>query len=158
LSQVQILPPYCVMSQGIAEGRTQFSWVRPSLVSPGGAGWSSGSLVALGWVEGELAEEFAGGGVDDADVAVLDEDDDAGSGVGSADADGVELPAVAHRDLGGLVDSVLADAVVGVVLASAIRADAPGRFVQTVAGVARCSRDRCGRWSLYSSTKASRSA
>jgi hypothetical protein len=35
-------------------------------------------LVALGCVEGELAEEFAGGGVDDADVEVLDEQDDAG--------------------------------------------------------------------------------
>jgi hypothetical protein len=58
--------------------------------SAGGAGWSSGAVVALGWVEDELAEELAGGGVDDANVAVLDEDDDVGSGVGSADADGVE--------------------------------------------------------------------
>lgn len=37
---------------------------------------------------GELAVEFAGGGVDDAEVA--GEDRDAGSGVGSADADVVE--------------------------------------------------------------------
>jgi hypothetical protein len=57
-------------------------WVRPSFVSAGGAGWASGALVALGCVEDELAEEFAGGGVDDADVEVLGEDDDAGSGVG----------------------------------------------------------------------------
>ena len=64
-----------------------------------GSGWSSGSLVALGWVEGE----FAGGGVDDADVEILDQNGDAGSGVGSADADGVELAAVA-QDLAGLVD------------------------------------------------------
>jgi hypothetical protein len=48
-------------------------------------------LVALGWVEDELAEEFAGGCVDDPDVEVLDEDGDAGSGVGPSDADGVEL-------------------------------------------------------------------
>ena len=72
-------------------------------------------MVALGCVEGELADEFAGGGVDDPDVAVGDEQDDAGSGVGSADADGVEPAAVAQGDLAGLVDSVLADAVVGVV-------------------------------------------
>jgi len=44
-------------------------------------------LVTLGGVEDEFAEEFSGGGVDDADVAVLDEDDHVGSGVGSADAD-----------------------------------------------------------------------
>ena len=50
-------------------------------------------MVALGRVEGQFAEEFAGGGVDDADVEVLDQDDDAGSGVGSADADGVERAA-----------------------------------------------------------------
>jgi hypothetical protein len=54
----------------------------------GGAWWASGALVALGCVEDQLAEEFAGGGVEDADVEVLDQDDDAGSGVGSADADG----------------------------------------------------------------------
>jgi hypothetical protein len=45
-----------------------------------GTGWSSGALVALGWVEDELAEELAGGGVDDPDVEVLDEDDDARCG------------------------------------------------------------------------------
>jgi len=73
-------------------------WVRPSFVERV-AGWASGALVALGGVEGQLAEEFAGGGVDDADVEVLDQDDDAGSGVGSADADGVERPAVAQGDL-----------------------------------------------------------
>ena len=56
-------------------------------------------MVALGWIEDELAEELSGGGVDDADVEVLDKDEDAGSGVGSADADGVERPAVAQGDL-----------------------------------------------------------
>src|SRR5690606_8046104 len=73
-------------------------------------------LVALGGVEGEFAEELAGGGVDDPDVAVLDEQEDAGSGVGSADADGVELALVAQGDLAGLVDLVLTDPVVGVVV------------------------------------------
>jgi hypothetical protein len=56
-------------------------------------------LVALGWVEGELAEELSGGGVDDPDVAVLDQDDDSGSGVGSADAHGGEPAAVTQGDL-----------------------------------------------------------
>jgi hypothetical protein len=67
-------------------------WVRPSSFSAGGAGWAAGALVALGCVEDELAEEFAGGGVDDADVEVLGQDDDAGSGVGSPDADGYIWP------------------------------------------------------------------
>ena len=44
-----------------------------------GAGFAGG-LVVPGGVEGEVAEEFAGGGVDDADVEVGDEDDDASSG------------------------------------------------------------------------------
>jgi hypothetical protein len=72
-------------------------------------------LVALGGVEDEFAQELAGGGVDDADVAVLDQDDDAGSGVGSADADGVEACLVAQGDLACCVDAVAADAVVRVV-------------------------------------------
>src|SRR3954452_5169861 len=84
-----------------------------------GAGRASGALVALGCVEDQLAEEFAGGGVDDADVEVLGQDDDAGSGVGSPDADGVHLAAVAPGDLAGLVDLVAADAVVGVAVSFA---------------------------------------
>ena len=36
-------------------------------------------------VEGELAQEFAGVGVDDADVQVLDQEQDAGSGVGASE-------------------------------------------------------------------------
>ena len=47
-------------------------------------------MVALGGVEDQLAEEFAGGGVDDADVQVLDEQQDVDSGVGSADTDVVQ--------------------------------------------------------------------
>jgi hypothetical protein len=41
-----------------------------------------------------VAEQFAGGGVDDADVAVGDEEDGGGSGVGSPEADGVESAVV----------------------------------------------------------------
>ena len=44
-------------------------------------------MVVPGGVKGEFTEEFAGGGVDDSDVEVVDEQQDAGAGVGSADAD-----------------------------------------------------------------------
>ena len=44
-----------------------------------------------GRFNGELADEFAGGGVDDAGMEVVDEDDDAGSRVGLADADVMEF-------------------------------------------------------------------
>jgi hypothetical protein len=70
----------------------------------------------------------------------LDQDDDAGSGVGSSDADGVERPAVAQGDLAGLVDPVALDPVVGVIGAVAGcglgAAGVEGRWG------ARCSRDR----------------
>src|SRR5690349_8797056 len=61
----------------------------------GGAGFAGG-LVVAGGVEDQFAEEFAGGGVDDADVQVVGEQQDVGSGVGSADADVVEAAAVAE--------------------------------------------------------------
>ena len=44
-------------------------------------------LVMAAGVEGELARDLAGGGVDDGAVEVLDQESDVGSGVGSADAD-----------------------------------------------------------------------
>jgi hypothetical protein len=77
-----------------------------------GSGWSAQALVALGGVEDEFAEKFAGGGVYDADVEVVDEHEDVGSGVGSADADGVELALVAQGDFAGLVDAVAAQPLV----------------------------------------------
>src|SRR5215510_1429637 len=83
------------------------------------SGGSAGGLVVDVGVEGEVAEEFAGGGVDDADVAVGGEQGDAGSGVGSADADVVESAVVAQGDVAGLVDDVVADPPVGVVVAAA---------------------------------------
>ncbi|GAA4748845.1 hypothetical protein GCM10023328_34170 [Modestobacter marinus] len=79
----------------------------------GGSGWSAGGLVVAGGVEGEFAEEFAGGGVDDADVQVLDQEQDVGSGVGSADADVVEAAGQAEAEAAGGVDAVGADPVVG---------------------------------------------
>src|SRR4051812_50160225 len=66
------------------------------------------------WVEDQVAEEFAGGGVDDADVQVLNEEQHVGSAEGSADADVVQAAGDAQRDAAGLVDLVVAEAVVGV--------------------------------------------
>ena len=57
----------------------------------GCAGGLSGAVVAALGVEGEVADDLAGGGVDDADVEVVDEEDDGGSVEGSADADVVEF-------------------------------------------------------------------
>jgi hypothetical protein len=82
--------------------------------SGGWPGWPAGGLVVAGGVEGELAEEFAGGGVDDADVEVLDEQGDVGSGVGPAGADVVEAAGVAQGEGAGLADDAGADPVVGV--------------------------------------------
>jgi hypothetical protein len=55
-------------------------------------------LVVPARVDGELAQEFAGGGVDDADVEVLDEQDDVGSDVGSPDADSATSLTAAASD------------------------------------------------------------
>lgn len=59
-----------VMSVGSALGFGVLCCGAPS----GGAFGCSGGLVVPGGVEGEFAELFAGGGVEDADVQVLDED------------------------------------------------------------------------------------
>lgn len=71
-------------------------------------------MVVAGWVEGECSEDFAGGGLDDADVEVGDEQDHGGSGVEAADADVVESAAVAERNDAAPVDAVASDPVVGV--------------------------------------------
>jgi hypothetical protein len=68
-------------------------------------------------VEGEGPEEFSGEGVDDADVEVLDEHEDAGAGVCSADADVVQAAVVAEGDASGLVDGVVAQPVVAALVA-----------------------------------------
>jgi len=56
--------------------------------------------------------ELAGDGVDDSDLEVLDEQD-AGSGVGSTDADVVESAVVSDGDRAGFVDAVVSDPFVG---------------------------------------------
>ena len=48
-------------------------------------------VVAVG-IDRELAEEFAGRGVDDADVEVVDDLQDGGSAVLGADSDVVQFP------------------------------------------------------------------
>ena len=56
--------------------------------------------------------------MDDADVQVVDEQQDVGSGVGSADADVVQAAVDAQGDAAGLVDLVVAESVVGVAVAA----------------------------------------
>src|SRR5687767_7921004 len=81
------------MSQDIGDTRTCVcrSGCRSFLGFSGGAFGGSGGLVVAGGVEDQVAEEFAGGGVDDADLEVLDE----------------------QGDRAGFVDAVVADPVVG---------------------------------------------
>jgi hypothetical protein len=56
-------------------------------------------LVVAGGVDDQLAQQLAGGRVDDADLEVLDEQQDRGSGVGSADADVVKAAVDPQGDL-----------------------------------------------------------
>ena len=115
-------------------------------------------MVVAAWVDDEVAQDFAGGGVDDGDVEVLDEQDDVGSGVGSADADVADLAGDAQGDAAGFVDFVASDAVVGVG-ATVVAGGGFGQRVvdgggcgvvwRGVAGIgvggAGCSRRRTGR-------------
>ncbi len=72
-------------------------------------------MVGAGGVEGEGAEDFAGGCVDDADVEVFDEADNAGPGVGSADSDLEHVAVVPQCDFAAGVDAVVADTPVRIV-------------------------------------------
>ncbi len=60
-------------------------------------------------VEGELGEDFAGVGCDDGGVVVVDQADDLGAGVGSADADVEHASGVAEADLSVRADGVVVD-------------------------------------------------
>ena len=64
-------------------------------------------------VEDQLPDEVAGVTCDDANVQLVDEQGDAGSAVGGADADVVEAAVVAQGDGAAGVDGVVADSVVG---------------------------------------------
>src|SRR4029450_1451612 len=77
---------------------------------PGGSLGLAGLVAAVG-VDGEVVEGCAVVG-DDADVPVGDEEQDAGAGVGAADADVNEPGVVAQGDLAGLVDAIPANPVV----------------------------------------------
>ena len=79
-----------------------------------GAGRAAEWLVVAGWVDDKFADELAGGGVDDADVQVLDQHQDRGPGVFGAGADVVEFPVDAEGELAGRVSAVGADPVVSV--------------------------------------------
>lgn len=68
-------------------------------------------LVVAGGVEGELAEEFAGVVVEDADVASGDEHGDRLARVTASHADVVETSGVADSELAVAVDFVAAEAV-----------------------------------------------
>lgn len=96
---------------------------------------------------GEFAWEFADGGVDDADVQVLGQDQHAGSGVGPADADVVQPPGQAQGDGADVVDAVAAHSVVAVGLAAGGAGFGAGGV--DGGGVARAGSDGCGRWWLY---------
>ena len=99
-SQVQILSARpCDVSRHRKLPDLQL-WVWQWLFSgwSGGAFGCSGGLVVTVGVEGQVAEEFSGDGVDDADLEVLDEQDDAGSCVGSADTDVVQSATMPQGD------------------------------------------------------------
>src|SRR5687767_4856914 len=117
----------------------------PSVVRVVAFSGFAGGLVVAGRVEGELAEEFTGGGVDDADVEVVDEHQDWRAGVGAADADVVEAAVVAEGDAAGGVDAVVA-------FAPGVAGLAGGGFGESGVGgvgVRRLS-ERWGRWWLSS--------
>jgi hypothetical protein len=73
-------------------------------------------------------------GVEDADVEVADEDQDAGSGVAAAQSDVVQAAVVAQGDDAGVVDAVVADPVVAGVDGGAGR----DRFRSGRVGLRRC--------------------
>jgi hypothetical protein len=79
----------------------------------------AGRLVVAVRVKDELAEERTGGNADDSDVQVLDEQHDAGPSMGVADANVVEPATVTQGDRAVGVDTVLADAHLGVALSVA---------------------------------------
>jgi hypothetical protein len=78
---------------------------------------SAGAWAVLVGIERKLAEELAGGGVDDADLEVVDEQEDVGSGVGSTDIDVVQAAVDAQGHAAGFVEPVGGDPFVGVAAA-----------------------------------------
>jgi len=110
-------------------------------------------LTVLGGFEGELAQEFSGRCVDDADVELVDEQQAVGSGESSADSDVVQASGVAQGDDACIVDAVLADAIVKVAAGcgeGGVRACGVGDR-----GRAAVRSELCGRLWLSAATKVS---
>lgn len=80
--------------------------------------WSSRWLIVAAGVDGELAQQLPGRGVDHGDVKVVDQHERVGSGVGSSDADVVQSAGDAQGDAAGLVDAVVPDPRVTVCVSS----------------------------------------
>ena len=76
-----------------------------------GTWFGAAGLVVLGWVEGQVTEEFAVT-VDDPDVQVVGEDVDADAGQEAAEPDVVQAAVVAQGDRSGWVDHIAAEPVV----------------------------------------------
>jgi hypothetical protein len=75
--------------------------------------WFLGLVVEAG-VESELAQQLAGGGVDHADVLVVDQDSNPFVFVGASDSDVVHAGAEPEGDGAGVIDTVFADSPVSV--------------------------------------------
>jgi hypothetical protein len=82
------------MSRDIGKARTPnlgfgFLVFSGSVGAFGSAGWFAGAVVSAFGVDGELAEELTGGGVDGAYVVAVDEENDGGSVEVSSEGDAV---------------------------------------------------------------------
>jgi hypothetical protein len=73
----------------------------------------SDRLVVPARIEGELPDQLAGSGIEDANVAIGDEELDRLALVSPAEADVVKPRVVAQGDRAGVIDLVVADAEVG---------------------------------------------
>src|SRR5690606_31501582 len=95
---VQVPPPaLCDLSRDRRQAGPIF-WVRlVSFLGSGGLFAGSGWLVVAGRAAGEFPQDLSGDRADDADVEVLADQDDVGSGVGSADGRGPGLRILVHR-------------------------------------------------------------
>lgn len=80
-----------------------------------GSVWLAGGLIVAVRVDDEFAEALSRGGVDDADLEAVDEQQDVGSCVGSPDADVVESAVVSQGHHARFVDPIGAHQVVDLV-------------------------------------------
>jgi hypothetical protein len=97
-------------------------------------------LIVPARVEFELSKEFSRGRVHDSDLEVLDQQKHVGSGVGSPNADVVQLAVQAEGDAARIVDPVPPNPIVGVGLWGPGLSLRPGRV--GTSGVERSFNDR----------------